>query len=673
MRILAIILILFMIIPTCISAEFQDGLESAVSSAKSKLDVPEHYTNFYSQIEQTDNGKIFLLSWSGEGTDDKEGGYVSVKVDQKGRIVYYSQYDYGDLEGDYKLSQLDYKGAVAIAEQHIKKLCPDFAFNVKVSDYKNYIERNYNSYYIHFYRHQYSIPYYSNYIVAAVNARSGKLSELVVRWDDIERFPNSQGFMQAERAKELFKDKIGVSLGYYNNYDNNVVLMYKANVTGREYINAFTGELTQTRISGGIFAVDTAYFEKNFRYAQRDNVIGEKDRLIPVALLEQHAREQLQINDSYSLVNSNLLSDSNGFYYNILLASEEQDTINVQINAETKEITGYSKSADIDEYSSVSEDFAFKSAKAFVQKVTPNFSSFTQTHNPYIKIQRDGYNFTFVFSRVVNGLVYADNGIAVNVSASTGEVISYSSNWQQMVFPSPSTDITEQDVFNELFERVGFELQYIAVAKPGIIYPERVRDIDIRLVYNFVPGKPLFVSASNGRLCDVNGIAYTNDLDTKYGDTEGHPSQQIIETLRSSNVLNGNENFYPNDNITQLDYLSMIYRAINQGVSLDSDSLYRELFNKNVITETERDDKAEITFEYAVKYLIRLLGYTDVAELNDTYRTRFVDEGAINPEYIGYAAISQGLRIVRGNAFTPKRPVTRATAAEIIYNLLVPN
>ncbi len=326
------------------------------------------------------------------------------------------------------------------------------------------------------------------------------------------------------------------------------------------------------------------------------------------------------------------------------------------------------------EYSEVrliSEETAYATAKVFAKKISPKFSLCSQDTNTTIKFSDGGDGYSFVFPRIVNGLQYLDNGIVVWVNAISGKVSSYVCKWREGSFPD-ATQISVENAADELFTRVGFSLQYVAIAKSGVLQPKYASDVETRLVYSFIPGKPLYVDSKNGRLCYSDGRAFADDLDKKYNDIEGHPSKKYIETLLSSGILKRADKFRPDESITQRDYLQWICSAVKQYEPEDDETLYDDLYYYNVISEDEMDAAAELTFEQAIRFLIRILGFTDVAELEDTYVTAFFDEATIDPEYIGYAAISQGLGIVRGNAFTPKRIVTRATAAEIIYNLVAP-
>ncbi|NLM50551.1 MAG: S-layer homology domain-containing protein, partial [Clostridiaceae bacterium] len=61
------------------------------------------------------------------------------------------------------------------------------------------------------------------------------------------------------------------------------------------------------------------------------------------------------------------------------------------------------------------------------------------------------------------------------------------------------------------------------------------------------------------------------------------------------------------------------------------------------------------------------------ASLEGIFKTGFMDEAEIAPELVGYVAIAKGFKIINGDEngnFLPKKALTRAEAAIIIYNYL---
>jgi len=75
-------------------------------------------------------------------------------------------------------------------------------------------------------------------------------------------------------------------------------------------------------------------------------------------------------------------------------------------------------------------------------------------------------------------------------------------------------------------------------------------------------------------------------------------------------------------------------------------------------------------WEDAARLFVSCLGYDEPAALSDTYKVDFADWEQIDQNLLGYIAIAEGLGVVRGKEFRPKELLTRAAAAEMIYNYL---
>jgi len=103
--------------------------------------------------------------------------------------------------------------------------------------------------------------------------------------------------------------------------------------------------------------------------------------------------------------------------------------------------------------------------------------------------------------------------------------------------------------------------------------------------------------------------------------------------------------------------------------------MYKQLIRRGIVKEGEKDPDAIITRENAVKFIIRVLNYEKVANIRGIFIVPFEDAEDIAPELEGYVAIAAGLKIVSGSGgkFNPKKELTRAEAAVMIYNCLALN
>ena len=88
-----------------------------------------------------------------------------------------------------------------------------------------------------------------------------------------------------------------------------------------------------------------------------------------------------------------------------------------------------------------------------------------------------------------------------------------------------------------------------------------------------------------------------------------------------------------------------------------------------LIKEDEISPDSYVTRSDAAKFIIRALGLSMVADLENIYSPVFNDI----TENIGSVNILYGLGLIKGDGkgnYNPKTPITRAETAVIIYNYL---
>ena len=102
--------------------------------------------------------------------------------------------------------------------------------------------------------------------------------------------------------------------------------------------------------------------------------------------------------------------------------------------------------------------------------------------------------------------------------------------------------------------------------------------------------------------------------------------------------------------------------------------LYKYVSARGIIKSGEaQDENLPCIREDGPKYIIRALGYEDIAQMTDIFAAGFSDSADITPGMEGYIALAKGFGIIGGNpdsTFAPKEPLTRADAAIMIYNYL---
>ena len=72
-------------------AENIDGLESAILTVKSRVEIPQEYSEFESDTLMSDRGVTsYDLKWSTLKDENDETKYINITIDQYGNITKYS-------------------------------------------------------------------------------------------------------------------------------------------------------------------------------------------------------------------------------------------------------------------------------------------------------------------------------------------------------------------------------------------------------------------------------------------------------------------------------------------------------------------------------------------------------------------------------------------------------
>ncbi|MDD4690224.1 MAG: S-layer homology domain-containing protein, partial [Eubacteriales bacterium] len=160
----------------------------------------------------------------------------------------------------------------------------------------------------------------------------------------------------------------------------------------------------------------------------------------------------------------------------------------------------------------------------------------------------------------------------------------------------------------------------------------------------------------------------------KYNDIEDHWCKEAVEKLGEVGIAFSGESFNPDTPITQEDVLRLFASGLKYNWFMQNsvDELYREMYNMGILTRNERNEKASVTREDAIVYMIRFAQLERVAKLSKIFAVDFKDKELISSDKLGHVAILYGMGIVGGDdtGVRPKDNMTRAEAAVILYKYL---
>ena len=283
-------------------------------------------------------------------------------------------------------------------------------------------------------------------------------------------------------------------------------------------------------------------------------------------------------------------------------------------------------------------------------------------------------NYYFTFERKVNGFNYSPEYISVKVDKLTNEIISFNKQWSDKTeFESTENMISAEEAAEALMNTVGIELCYVSNLSAG-------KTCTADLVYKLKGSGNYYISAKTGKRVNYNGDEYKETQNPNTADDiSGHYAEKQITALLAYNAIilpEGETSFRPDEAITQGEMIT--FASILKGQRfprpLNYETIYRFAKNNNIVDYKDIADAETIcTRENGTMFIIRALGYQNIAELPDIFDCKFADKDLISPGMEGYVALSRGFGLIGGNpdnTFNPQGELTRADAAIMIYNFM---
>lgn len=695
------------------AANMDKALENAIKIAKAKFSVPESY-KFSSNISTDGAKKIFYLDW--RSTDGLESSNISARVDENGTIIGYSKYSPQDYIQTRKLPKFSRMEAKTKADGYIKWIEPGLLENLRYEESTQASIMD-SSYYLSYYRVINGIPFYNDRVTVTVNRESGALQDYSRQWTDNLTFPAVKNTISLEKAEEAYSKNLGLKLIYKYSYVNDVMKAFPVYVPiyDNNYgIDAFTG--ARTRLFSNYYyggygdsavnfssakSVRTTMAEEVKLNPDELNAVQNASKLMTVEEAEKIARNAkfLAISADSKLQSSNLNTNwpsKDEYIWSLQFEKPASGTSkfaeysNVSVNAKDGVILSFYRGTPYIEGAAPKVDFA--AAKTAVDAfLTENYPPFyKQTEYDKLNSERTlsddtskitSYN--FVYSRLINGAAFPDNGFNIIYDAVNSQITSFNLNWYALAFPSIDKAIGVKAANEKLYKNVGLGLEYKFeyVNNPDAFYRgSPAVNAKVLLVYSPKPNKPLFIDAFSGNLLTYDGTAYKEAAKVSYTDIKGNAAEKQIMVLAENGVYLDGTTFKPNTTITQKDFLTLLSRTLSYygpiitplSTSKEVDDLYAYLQREGIVQAGEKAPANAVTREEAVKFLIRALKFNKVADIKGIYNCTYKDKDSINQNLIGYITIASGLGIIDGKSayFKPKAKLTRGESAIMIYNYL---
>lgn len=705
---MTIVMLITVIVPSLSFAEnvnykgYDEELKSAIIKAKELFDITEDYDKFTYNVNSYNDKIQFSLNWS---ASDQKLGNIRVTIDSNGQVISYNKYQpyYGGYKP--KLAKISRSEAEEIAREFIEKINPEYLNKIIYKEDNRPLNVNDRDYSINYTRVENGVPYYNNSLRVSVDNMTGQIKSFYSTWNKNIEFPDLKEILDIEEAKSIYKEDVGLQLVYKFSYKNNEIRPYLVfnTLKNKNIIDAKTGEVTNENYyvmydrNGLAKMEDTSLTNESVKLtpAEKD-AIDNMSGILTEEEAQNVAREKLNIEDKYNMTYIRLYSqwgNKGEYIWSMRFESKDDEnttsSVSISIDAKTGEMQNFSKYEPYDKDAEVvyNKEESKKLADDFIKEMQPEKSEkveYITWNEPEVqplneKEQPRQYSFNYM--RKANGAYVDGDGFRITINTVTGQITNYSFKWYKKELPSTGNVIDIEKAYNVLFNDIGIELKYIPdTSSTDEIRPQPYEQSNkVKLVYAIKSGKPLNISGNTGEILDYNGEVYKEETIIKYSDTNDSYAKSQIEVLAQYGVALPIDKFYPNKQINQKDFLYLLAKAnniyIRESYSDDKsfeDALYERLISSGIVKENEKSPQATLTREEAVKYVIRVLNYEEVAQIKGIYVVNFKDADKINPELKGHIAIANGLNIIKGynGYFNPENELTREQTTLVIYNLL---
>lgn len=680
--------------------------EKAIAKVKSIYDTSA-YDEFNINYVEEREGRWWDLSWT---KSEEPFGHLNISIDADSGVIR-DIYKWDDSNhGPSLIPKVSEADARKTAESFAKKLQPEefkqCRYQEPREDYIYPIEgvRFKDSYRFNFMRFYNDIPVEDNGFDITINAQTGDIQYYRFNWTK-DKLPSSDKIISLKEAEKAFKDKAGLKLEYrrYFNYQTKeakIKLVYSVadghsvliDATNGELLNEMYYDLYNDYSGGGSDreAIKSTPQEQLSPHEQKE-VEATKNCITKEAAISA-VKKYFDIPQGFKQSYANLYEDydnTNQRAWNISWNKQDKDnygSISARVNATTSEVLSFNIYDEDMGRSNFKQNYdrkkAQKKAEQFLEKIQPERINEVKLEEFNAKIDNPEKirEHSFCFTRYINDIPCHSNGFDITIDAESGKVLNYRMRWNDGEFPKADGILQKEEAEKAFLEKLGLELSYVKIYEP------KGQTYEYCLVYKLKPAQSYTFDSFDLKPLDYSGKPIEEKPQTAFSDIKGHWAENDIQLLVDLGVIQSqDENFYPNENISQGYFIKLLMIATNRQPVLDEVALkygmtqdtdidkYIEAAIKNgIVKEGEVNPQKPLTKEMAAAFMVRSLGFEKIASLSDIFNVKAKDASAISAKYKGHAAISIGLGLIKGDGtnFNPKANVSRAQAASLLVRML---
>ncbi|MDF2591589.1 MAG: peptidase [Clostridia bacterium] len=675
----------------------QITLKQAIDIAKTTFDLKTEGLEFNSSYVENQNGfNVWSLSWNNAKTHNEN---INVSIDSaKGEVISYSWYSPYE-QPKSRIPKYSKAEALQAAETFAAKLAGE---KFKLTKFKENPNQEYYSKYSDVYTFEFvrihdGIEVTQNNITVQLDRNTLKVRNFNTMWET-QTLPSKAQAFGLDKAKELFKNKLGLELSYSFIYDNpnnepKAILAYTLK-NGNNPIDAISGDILTNmyRIyagdKGGMAMETTAVAPIT---PQEQSVIDDNSKYITKEAAEQVFKQYMKLDENMKLERSNLYpgyqkvnATWNLEYKYISADGKFVKNMSAQIDAVTKEFkalyTYYSNQDNEKGKTALTKEQAKKLAEEFLMNVQPGKFKNSQLREStdmfgIMPAYQNGFRFNYI--RVENGIPCPSNALTVTINEYTGEITSYNTAWSNVSFPAPNKAITLEKAYETLFNNVKFGMEYIYHFPNINDYEKR----ETKLAYS-LENINILMDANSGQMLNYDGTPVKSSNKLAYTDIKGNKAEEAIKTLIEMGIMvPESTTFAPESNMLQKDLVKIIVNSLQDYYPVpvpaaksesQYDNYYSEAIRRKIINENEKNPDAVMTNQDIARMTVRALNYGVLAEKGNMFAANFKDASKIAPAYKGYMVIAAELGIlpVVNSNINPTKTLTRGDAAQIIVNYL---
>jgi hypothetical protein len=692
------------------------SLEEATKTVKAAFAIPPEFTKFSSGYSRSTNRQVWQLSWE---TEKEPWGHLNAQVDcQTGEILNMDMWQ--SISGSKPRGQLPVVSraeAVKKAEQLVKQLQPGRLAQLKLEEdpgeLLQLLSWGASTHRINWVRQVQGVPFPQDGITVQIDTQTGLITGYTFNWTDVE-FPDAGKAISLTQARQVWNETEMLQLQYFrmNSGDRTalgpVKLVYRLIHPSGGVLDALTGKPLEVNRNiyrdealsnaGGLAKTEDAAQELT---PQELAEVVAASKVISQEKAEEVVRQWVTIPTHLTLQGAYLNRDeqrapgartwSMSWHYvgTEELAEDAVRWVSATVAAENGTLLSFStdkawQRPDPTKVKVMSIKEAQALADAFLQRIQPNlFGQVKLVETPDSGVRPLEKTMIlppyqgFQYQRLVNNVVYPENGMSVSVDLVTGEIQSYQLRWNPLAFPSTQGVLETAAIVNHYLQRQPLTLQYVQ----EYIYNETGATPVIKLVYKPVPAPgqlaEAMTDAMTGAALDWRGEELSlQPRPYKFTDIDGHWAAAEIALLGQAGLFGEyGETFRPNEPVKLVQYLRalfMLERGAASGTRMTDDEVMKEARQRGWLKEDALKPGDTVSRLQLSRIVIRFLGLESAAKIEGIYQAPYRDMKNIPTAEQGYVALSYGLGILRGEQgnFGAAVIVPRSQAAVSIIRML---